>query len=161
MDAVQADRIWIRLPGDLIVLTGQVFHAAHLTPQLIDVTDLTDPTDALKIFYGMLRHSLSGGANFFLKDIFAPALYLMHACPPAKKALHIRREQSISAMKTTFPTKLMSGVHSFVNPWRICPNFVQFFNIFTHVEIWKLSCHKLGKYDFRKIKLSDKNLYGK
>ena len=65
VDAVEADCIWIRLPRYLIVLAGQVFHATHLTSQLVDVTDLTHPTDALKIFNGMLRHSLRGGVFFF------------------------------------------------------------------------------------------------
>jgi hypothetical protein len=34
-------------PGDLVVLAGQVFHAAHLSPEFVDVADLTDATDAL------------------------------------------------------------------------------------------------------------------
>ena len=123
MDAVQADRIWIRLPGDLIVLTGQVFHAAHLTPQLIDVTDLTDPTDALKIFNGMLRHSLRGRVIFSLKHFIAPAVDSCELALLTKDGGNKGiKYQKIVAVETKFPPIPMSGSISFVDLRLICPN---------------------------------------
>ena len=52
VDAVQADGIRIGLSGDLVVLAGQVFHAAHLAAQLVDVADLAHATDSLLTFVG-------------------------------------------------------------------------------------------------------------
>ena len=48
MNAVQTNRVRIWFPGDLVVLAGQVLHATHLAAQLVDVTDLTDATNALQ-----------------------------------------------------------------------------------------------------------------
>ncbi len=36
------------LPGDFVVLAGQVPHAAHLASQFVDVADLANTTDALQ-----------------------------------------------------------------------------------------------------------------
>ena len=47
VDAVQADGVRIRLSGDLVVLAGQVLHAAHLSAKLVDVTYLANPPNAL------------------------------------------------------------------------------------------------------------------
>ncbi len=52
VDAVQAYGIRIGLSGDLVVLAGQVLHAAHLAAQLVDVADLTHATDSLLTFVG-------------------------------------------------------------------------------------------------------------
>lgn len=55
MDAVQADGVRVRLPRDLVVLAGQVLHAAHLAPELVDVADLAHPPNALLVTSSILQ----------------------------------------------------------------------------------------------------------
>ena len=46
VDAVQADGVWVGLPGDLVKLGRQMVHPWHIPPNLVDVTDVGDPPNA-------------------------------------------------------------------------------------------------------------------
>ena len=45
VNRVEADGVGVRLPGDLVVLAGQVLHAAQLASHLVDVADFAHPAN--------------------------------------------------------------------------------------------------------------------
>ena len=46
VNAVQADGVGVGLPGDLVKLGRQVVHSGHIPANLVDVTDVGDPSNA-------------------------------------------------------------------------------------------------------------------
>ena len=80
----------------------------------------------------MLRHSYDRAVNFFVAALINPALDLMTYLPSRRRREVVREKKG--AFKCFNETQIssliqMCGVHSFVNPRPICPDFVKHISI--------------------------------